>query len=66
MRQGFQMHLIAVRHGESEDNREHVHQGWRSRLTPLGKRQAELLAQRLAKEEINIVYASDSTASRSP
>ena len=60
MRQGFQMYLIVVRHGESEDNREHVHQGWRaSRLTPLGKRQAELLAQRLAKEEINVVYASD-------
>ncbi len=54
------MRLIIVRHGETEANRDGINQGWSpGRLSPLGKKQSELLARALMKERIDLVYASD-------
>jgi 2,3-bisphosphoglycerate-dependent phosphoglycerate mutase len=52
--------LIIVRHGETEWNLDGRMQGHSdSRLTPLGLRQAEAVASRLANEPIDAIHASD-------
>ena len=52
--------LLLVRHGESLWNRESRIQGHSdSALSDLGRRQAERLGQRLAREPISAAYASD-------
>ncbi len=49
-----------VRHGESEHNREGLVQGQKdSKLTGQGRKQAELLAERLENNEFEAVYSSD-------
>ena len=54
------LHLILVRHGESEWNAQRRYQGQANvPLSGLGKRQAELVAERLAGQKIDAVYASD-------
>lgn len=55
----FYLHLI--RHGQSEINAQPdlVGQKADSRLTEKGKNQAKLLGQRLVKESVDYVYASD-------
>lgn len=54
------MKLIIVRHAETEGNANHIIQGQNnSPLTGKGKIQAENLAKRLNKENINVVYSSD-------
>lgn len=54
------MRLIIARHAETLYNKTGITQGaLYSPLTPLGKRQAELLAKRLAEEKIDVVYSSD-------
>jgi len=54
------LHLILVRHGESEWNAQRRYQGQADvPLSGLGKRQAELVAERLAGQKIDAVYASD-------
>ncbi len=54
------MRLILVRHGQTVGNAEGINQGWiPGELNERGKKQAELLAKRLAKERIDIIYASD-------
>jgi len=47
-----------VRHGQSRDNLERVHQGSKTPLSSLGKDQAEKIAQRLSKHEIDHIFAS--------
>jgi broad specificity phosphatase PhoE len=54
------LHLILVRHGESEWNAQRRYQGQSDvPLSALGRRQAELIAERLAGVKIDAVYASD-------
>jgi broad specificity phosphatase PhoE len=54
------MRLILVRHAETVENAAGINQGWRpGKLDALGKRQAARLARRLAREHIDVIYASD-------
>ena len=54
------LHLMLVRHGESEWNAQGRYQGQTDvPLSALGRRQAERVAERLAGEKIDTVYASD-------
>jgi probable phosphoglycerate mutase len=53
--------LIVVRHGETLWNREGRIQGYRadSPLTPHGHAQARAVAERLAREGVDLIYCSD-------
>ena len=54
------LHLMLVRHGETDWNVERRYQGQTNvPLSGLGRRQAELIAERLTAEKIDAVYASD-------
>lgn len=54
------LHLMLVRHGESEWNVQRRYQGQSDiPLSALGKIQAGLVAERLAGEKIDAIYASD-------
>ena len=54
------LHLILVRHGETEWNAQRRYQGQSDTLlSELGRRQAELVAERLTGGKIDAVYASD-------
>ncbi|NMA61810.1 MAG: histidine phosphatase family protein [Firmicutes bacterium] len=57
--------LCLVRHGESTWNAERRVQGQLDPpLSPLGRRQAELVAQRLKKEPWSVLYSSDLSRAR--
>lgn len=52
--------LYIVRHGQTVDNLQNRFQGHSdSPLTPLGVKQAESIAQRLASEHFDAIYSSD-------
>ena len=52
--------VILVRHGETEWNRDLRYQGKTDiELSPQGKKQASLLAERLAHQEVHAIYSSD-------
>lgn len=54
------LHLMLVRHGETEWNAQRRYLGQTDiPLSALGRRQANLIAERLAAQEIDAVYASD-------
>jgi len=54
------LHLILARHGETEWNAQRRYQGQTdTALSAFGRRQAEWLAGWLAKQKIDIAYASD-------
>jgi len=54
------LHLMLVRHGETDWNAQRRYQGQSDvPLSALGRRQAELIAERLAGLKIDAVYASD-------
>jgi probable phosphoglycerate mutase len=54
------LHLILVRHGETEWNAQRRYQGQTDvPLSELGRRQAECVADRLVGQTIDAVYASD-------
>lgn len=54
------MKIILTRHGETEENKEGVLQGWKpGHLSLEGKNQAKLLAGRLKDLKIDIIYTSD-------
>ena len=54
------LHLILVRHGETEWNVQRRYQGqFNVPLSSVGRQQAERIAQRLASQKIDAVYASD-------
>lgn len=59
------MHLIAVRHGETEENNSGILQGHLpGELTDRGKKQVNKLAERLKKEDIDYIFASDLARTR--
>lgn len=54
------LHLMLVRHGETDWNAQRRYQGQRDvPLSALGRRQAQLVAERLVGEKIDAMYASD-------
>ena len=54
------LHLILVRHGETEWNAQRRNQGQSDvPLSEFGRRQAQRVAERLAGQKIDAVYASD-------
>jgi len=54
------LHLMLVRHGETDWNAQRRYQGQTDiPLSAMGKRQAELIGERLAGQKIDVVYASD-------
>jgi alpha-ribazole phosphatase len=54
------MRLLLVRHGETEHNREWRYQGRTDlELNQAGRQQAERLRQRLSREPIDVIYASN-------
>jgi broad specificity phosphatase PhoE len=54
------LHLMLVRHGESEWNAQRRYQGQSDvPLSALGRRQVELIAEQLAGDKIDAIYASD-------
>ena len=52
------MKIYFVRHGETKDNRLRLHQTKSAPLSEAGIRQADILAKRLAKIPIDIIYSS--------
>lgn len=51
--------IYVFRHGETYDNKNRVFSGWRnSKLTSLGKKQAEILAEKLKNKKIDICIIS--------
>ncbi|MEK6938056.1 MAG: histidine phosphatase family protein [Nanoarchaeota archaeon] len=56
------MRLLLVRHGETEENKAGIIQGWLpGKLTPLGIKQAQQLAKRLKWLKIDYAFSSDLT-----
>lgn len=60
MRKMATFHLIIVRHGETDDNALYKVQGHLdSKLSLVGRKQSEAVAERLKNEVINYAYSSD-------
>ena len=54
------MKIILTRHGETEENKRGILQGWKiGTLSETGRRQAALLGKRLRKTKIDMIYTSD-------
>ena len=53
-------HIYIFRHGQTYFNRDHRFTGWKdSKLTPLGKKQAKKIAEKLKNKKIDVAYTSD-------
>lgn len=52
------MNVYFIRHGESEGNKNKIHQEENIPLSKKGKKQAELIAERLRGRKIDLVYSS--------
>ncbi|MEM7819217.1 MAG: histidine phosphatase family protein [Candidatus Aenigmatarchaeota archaeon] len=54
------MRLILIRHGETTWNIKQLIQGQKNtRLTKVGKQQVKMIAKKLSKEKIDVIYSSD-------
>jgi broad specificity phosphatase PhoE len=54
------MRLILTRHGETEENKKNINQGWKpGHLSKLGIEQAKILAGILKNAKIDVIYTSD-------
>lgn len=54
-----QLHLLFIRHGETQDNIDRILQGWRdTSLTSKGLREASVLADKLTSQRIDAIYHS--------
>jgi broad specificity phosphatase PhoE len=54
------MHLIVIRHAETEENRHGIIQGQRhGQISELGKRQSKIVADALKHEAIDAIFSSD-------
>lgn len=58
------MNVFFVRHGQSVGNVEHRHQSQTTKLTHLGIRQAQILAQRFTKIKIDLIISSSMQRTR--
>jgi broad specificity phosphatase PhoE len=54
-----QLHLLFIRHGETQDNIDRILQGWRdTSLTPKGLSEARILADKMQSQQIDAIYHS--------
>lgn len=54
------MKILLIRHGETEENKKDILQGWKpGRLSKKGKEQAKLIAERLKEIKIDVIITSD-------
>lgn len=54
-----QLHILFVRHGETQDNIDKILQGWRdTSLTDNGHKDAQIVAEKLRHQQIESVYHS--------
>lgn len=53
----MKLKIYLFRHGQSYYNRDHRFTGWKdSKLTPLGKKQAKIIANKLKNKKIDVAY----------
>lgn len=58
-------HIYVFRHGQTYFNRKHIFTGWKeSRLTPLGIRQARIIARKLKNKKIEIAFQTPHSRSK--
>ncbi|MBW2991456.1 2,3-bisphosphoglycerate-dependent phosphoglycerate mutase [Candidatus Woesearchaeota archaeon] len=58
-------HIYLFRHGQSYYNKKHVFTGWKdSRLTPLGVRQAKVIARKLKNKRIDVAVQTSLSRSK--
>ena len=58
-------HIYLFRHGQSYYNKNHVFTGWKdSKLTPLGRKQARIIAQKLKNKRIDVAFQTSLSRSR--
>ena len=58
-------HIYLFRHGQSYYNKDHVFTGWKdSRLTPLGIRQARVIARKLKNKRIEVAFQTHLSRSK--
>ena len=51
------LHIYLFRHGQTYYNRDKIFTGWKdSKLTPLGKKQASIIAEKLKNKKIDVAY----------
>jgi len=56
----MKLHIYIFRHGQTYFNRDHIFTGWKdSKLTPLGIRQAKIVAKKLKNKKFQVAYTSD-------
>jgi probable phosphoglycerate mutase len=54
-----QLHLLFIRHGETQDNIDRILQGWRdTSLTDKGHKEARILADKMKSQPIDAIYHS--------
>jgi len=53
----MKLHIYLFRHGQTYFNRDKIFTGWKdSKLTPLGKKQAKIIAKKLKNKKIDVAY----------
>lgn len=57
----MEKHVYLVRHGESEENASHVHRGLEAELTDKGREQAEIVAGRIERLDVDVLLSSPFT-----
>ena len=58
-------HIYLFRHGQTYYNRDGIFTGWKdSKLTPLGKRQAKIVAKKLKSKKIDVFFQTELSRSK--
>ncbi len=53
----MKLHIYLFRHGQTYFNRDKIFTGWKdSKLTPLGRKQAKIIAKKLKNKKIELAY----------
>ena len=61
----MKLHIYLFRHGQTYFNRDKIFTGWKdSKLTPLGKRQAQKIAKKLKNKKFQVAYQTRLSRSR--
>lgn len=58
-------HIYLFRHGQSYYNRDHIFTGWKdSKLTPLGIKQAKVIAKKLKNRRVDVAFQTSLSRSK--
>ncbi|MFA6022792.1 MAG: histidine phosphatase family protein [Candidatus Pacearchaeota archaeon] len=58
-------HIYLFRHGQTDYNKKHIFTGWKeSKLTPLGIKQAKIIANKLKNKKIDIAFQTHLSRSK--